>query len=52
MKCPICNEQYDIYNAIVDDVSGEWICPECGVILNDSDTKEVYDEISKNDHQV
>lgn len=52
MICPKCNEQFDVYNAVLDRDSEEWMCPNCNVILNDSDAKEVYDEISKNDHQV
>ena len=40
MICPKCNQQYDIYNAIVaedGENKGKWICPECKVPLHYSD---------------
>lgn len=52
MICLECDQQFDIYNAIVDDHTGLWSCPDCGVALTDDDAKEVYDEISKDNHQV
>ncbi len=30
MLCPKCNCQYDIYNAVVNDNTGYWECPDDG----------------------
>lgn len=42
MRCPRCYGIFDLYDAILDeDNTGEWLCPTCGVTLDDSDAKEV-----------
>ena len=33
MLCPKCSNQYDIYNAIVNEELGCWECPDCKVEL-------------------
>jgi ribosomal protein L37AE/L43A len=38
MMCPKCGNQYDIYNAVVNDDTGVWECPDCKVALNDDDS--------------
>lgn len=39
MVCPKCKKQYDIYNAVVNDDSGKWVCPNDGAELIDRDVK-------------
>lgn len=37
MICPECNCQFDLYNAVVNDNTGQWICPDCQVPLSEDD---------------
>lgn len=56
MICPKCNNQFDIYNAVIaedKENKEEWVCPECKVHLNDSDTATTLrDKIQQTAHQV
>lgn len=43
-QCPKCQSVYDTYSAVVDDVSGLWICPDDLHVLDEYVPEEERNE--------
>lgn len=43
MICPVCKNQYDIYNAVINDDTGNWECPDCKVnLIEEEESMKTY----------